>query len=113
MYDYYWKLIQAANDRVFYIRYDGALYEMISGTYSLISTLGSEYYNDPNLLISAYQEEVVHVDLEVKSGTPPYIEIVAREEFSEPLIVSATASDGNKNDVEQFTLEMREVRSCE
>ena len=112
--DYYWKLIIGAGNRQFYILYDGSLYEKISSSYSFIASIGVDYFNNPSLLIDAYKpEEENKVDLKVVAGEPPYIDITAKREFSGSVTITATASDGDKIDTEQFSVEMQSKGVCQ
>jgi len=112
--DYYWKLIIGKDNRRFYIRYDGLFLEQIGSGYVNLGNIGVEFYGNPYLLIDAYNPDRDSVlDVRVIAGSPSIIEILVKKDFTKVVNVIVVASDGDKTDTTQFSVEMRTKGACQ
>ncbi len=108
-------ILYGAAGKQFFLRYDGALFELIGNNGTYITSIDVKFFQNPSLLVNAYQvipEPEVILDLQIINSSPNRLEITARRKFTETITIIASASDGEKEDIEQFNVEMRAKEEC-
>lgn len=110
----YWKIIRSASNETFYLSYQGYLYILTGGNLIYIATLSVDYFNNPALLINAYNEsQYSTVNVSLIQSNPPYAEISAPNGIANYVSLTATVTDGDKTDSKQFRISFQDKGSCQ